>query len=44
MIASHYSYVHMKFRRIFCDYSPYVTPKSIDEVVIDLTDTLCLYK
>jgi DNA polymerase-4 len=32
------------FRRIFRDYSPDVTPKSIDEAVIDLTDTLCLYK
>ena len=32
------------FRRIFRDYSPAVTPKSIDEAVIDLTDTLCLFK
>ena len=31
-------------RRIFRDYSPDVTPKSIDEAVIDLTDTLCLFK
>src|SRR4051794_33542274 len=39
-----YRYVHLLFRRIFQDYSPDVTPKSIDEAVIDLTDTLCLYK
>ena len=39
-----YRAVHMLFRRIFRDYSPAVTPKSIDEAVIDLTDTLCLYK
>jgi nucleotidyltransferase/DNA polymerase involved in DNA repair len=32
-----YRAVHLKFRRIFRDYSPSVTPKSIDEVVIDLT-------
>jgi nucleotidyltransferase/DNA polymerase involved in DNA repair len=34
----------MMFRRIFRDYSPDVTPKSIDEAVIDLTDTLGLFK
>src|SRR5690349_17069876 len=39
-----YRYVHMLFRKIFRDYSPAVTPKSIDEAVIDLTDTLCLFK
>jgi DNA polymerase IV len=39
-----YRAVHLQFRRIFRDYSPDVTPKSIDEAVIDLTDTLCLYK
>src|SRR5919199_3851968 len=39
-----YRYVHLKFRKIFKDYSPDVTPKSIDEAVIDLTDTLCLFK
>jgi DNA polymerase-4 len=27
--------VHVKFKRIFKDYSPNVTPKSIDEAVID---------
>jgi len=32
-----YRYVHMQFRKIFQDYSPDVTPKSIDEAVIDLT-------
>src|SRR3954470_23684047 len=39
-----YRAVHLKFRRIFRDYSPDVTPKSIDEAVIDLTDTLPLFK
>src|SRR3954453_5818923 len=39
-----YRAVHLQFRRIFRDYSPDVTPKSIDEAVIDLTDTLCLFK
>src|SRR3954471_6723066 len=39
-----YRYVHLKFRKIFRDYSPDVTLKSIDEAVIDLTDTLCLFK
>jgi DNA polymerase-4 len=39
-----YRAVHLMFRRIFRDYSPAVTPKSIDEAVIDLTDTLTLFK
>jgi DNA polymerase IV len=39
-----YRAVHLMFRKIFRDYSPAVTPKSIDEAVIDLTDTLCLFK
>lgn len=39
-----YRAVHLLFRHIFKDYSPDVTPKSIDEAVIDLTDTLCLFK
>jgi DNA polymerase IV len=39
-----YRAVHMMFRKIFRDYSPDVTPKSIDEAVIDLTDTLGLFK
>src|SRR5918999_5879365 len=39
-----YRAVHLMFRKIFRDYSPDVTPKSIDEAVIDLTDTLCLFK
>jgi DNA polymerase-4 len=41
---SKYRAVHLLFRKIFKDYSPDVTPKSIDEAVIDLTDTLCLFK
>jgi len=39
-----YLAVHLMFRRIFRDYSPSVTPKSIDEAVIDLTDTLNLFR
>jgi DNA polymerase IV len=39
-----YRYVHMLFRNIFRDYSPDVTPKSIDEAFIDLTHTLPLFK
>src|SRR3954452_14554377 len=39
-----YRYVHQKFCKIFRDYSPDVSPKSIDEAVIDLTDTLCLFR
>jgi len=39
-----YRAVHLQFRRIFRDYSPDVTPKSIDEAAIDLTDTLCLFQ
>ena len=39
-----YRAVHLMFRRIFRDYSPDVTPKSIDEAVIDLTKTLTLFK
>ena len=31
-----YRYVHQQFCKIFRDYSPDVTPKSIDEAVIDL--------
>src|SRR5216683_850241 len=30
-----YRDVHLKFKKIFQDYSPDVTPKSIDEAVID---------
>jgi DNA polymerase IV len=41
---SKYRYVHLMFRKIFKDYSPDVTPKSIDEAVIDLTYTLSLFK
>ena len=39
-----YRFVHWKFKKIFEDYSPDVTPKSIDEAVIDLTHTLELFK
>src|SRR5918999_989148 len=40
---SKYRYVHLLFRKIFQDYSPDVTPTSIDEAVIDFTDTYALY-
>lgn len=39
-----YRAVHTAFCRIFRDYSPDVTPKSIDEAVIDLTDSLRLFR
>jgi len=32
-----YRDVHMKFKKIFSEYSPDVTPKSIDEAVIDFS-------
>lgn len=32
-----YRDAHMKFRKIFMDYTPDVTPKSIDEAVLDFT-------
>jgi DNA polymerase-4 len=38
-----YRAVHLLFRKIFTDYSPDVSPKSIDEAVIDFTDTYALY-
>jgi DNA polymerase-4 len=38
-----YRTVHLQFRKIFKDYSPNVSPKSIDEAVIDFTDTYALY-
>jgi DNA polymerase IV len=38
-----YRAVHVQFRNIFKDYSPAVTPKFIDEAVIDFTDTYALY-
>ncbi len=34
-----YRDVHMKFRTIFNDYSPNVSPRSIDEAIIDFTNT-----
>lgn len=39
-----YRAVHLQFRKIFLDYSPDVTPKSIDEAVIDFTKVHGLYK
>jgi len=38
-----YRAVHLQFRNIFKDYSPDVTPKSIDEAVIDFSKTHALY-
>src|ERR687894_2716884 len=38
-----YRAVHLQFRNIFQDYSPAVSPKSIDEAVIDFKDTYALY-
>jgi DNA polymerase-4 len=40
---SKYRAVHLQFRKIFKDYSPDVSPKSIDEAVIDFSDTYALY-
>jgi DNA polymerase-4 len=40
---SKYRAVHGQFRKIFTDYSPSVSPTSIDEAVIDFTDTYALY-
>ena len=37
-----YRAVHMQFKKIFQDYSPNVTPKSIDEAVIDFEGTPAL--
>lgn len=34
-----YRDVHTKFKRIFNDYSPNVSPRSIDEAIIDFTGT-----
>lgn len=41
-----YRDAHMKFKKIFLDYTPYVTPKSIDEAVLDFSrvDNLMLFK
>ena len=38
-----YRAVHLQFRKIFKDYSAAVAPKSIDEAVIDFSDTYALY-
>ena len=32
--------IHLKFRKVLSDYSPNLTPKSIDELVIDFEGTL----
>jgi DNA polymerase IV len=40
---SKYRAVHLQFRKIFTDYSPDVTPKSIDEAVIDFSKTYALF-
>ena len=32
-----YRDAHMRFRKIFMDYTPEVTPKSIDEAILDFT-------
>lgn len=37
-----YRDVHVKFRQLFRQYSPQVSPKSIDEAVIDFTGTTAL--
>src|SRR3954462_7279919 len=36
-----YRAVHLQFRRIFRDYSPDVTPKSIDEVTVHIPLSAC---
>lgn len=41
--APKYRDVHLKFKKIFSDYSPKVVPKSIDEAVIDFTPVQNLY-
>ena len=38
-----YRQVHLQFSRIFKDYSPHVTPKSIDEAIIDFSETHALF-
>lgn len=38
-----YRDVHMKFKKIFADYSPEVIPKSIDEAIIDFTPVANLH-
>lgn len=40
---SKYRDVHVKFKKIFQDYSPDVTPKSIDEAIIDFRPVEKLY-
>src|SRR5579859_770445 len=35
-----YRDVHLRFKKIFQDYTPDVTPKSIDEAVLDFTPVI----
>lgn len=37
-----YRAIHKLFRELFKTYSPYVVPKSIDEAVIDFTNTIAI--
>ncbi|PIP52963.1 hypothetical protein COX08_03625 [Candidatus Beckwithbacteria bacterium CG23_combo_of_CG06-09_8_20_14_all_34_8] len=39
-----YRDIHLKFCKLFRDYSPLVVPKSIDEAVLDFADTAILYQ
>ncbi len=41
--APKYRDVHIRFRSIFQQYSPKVTPKSIDEAVLDFSSVIHLY-
>lgn len=41
--APKYRDVHLRFKKIFQDYSPNVLPKSIDEAVIDFSPTIHLF-
>ena len=38
-----YRDIHTKFKKIFSDYSPNVIPKSIDEAVIDFSESSALF-
>lgn len=38
-----YRDVHIKFKKIFSDYSPKIIPKSIDEAIIDFTPVQDIY-
>jgi DNA polymerase IV len=41
--SAKYRDVHLKFKKIFQDYSPNVYPKSIDEAIIDFRPTQALF-